>query len=113
MSDNATLVVVFIVACALLVFITWRFGVGSAPPKGAEAEPICGCGHHLAFHTLEGVCKEQVKTLMRTNPHGFPEYEVFDCTCQEYVGPVPAVSPQIVRELSKPFPATEPYSQDK
>lgn len=104
--------------------------------KGEEPDPICGCGHHLAFHTAEGQCREQIPLLAGAEG-GQPKYDVYDCTCQQYVGPVPAISPQIMRELSNgpgsfdkesgywldgqhrltrtdaSQPSTEPYSQDK
>lgn len=67
------------------------FGVGVYSDKGARreiehrrlleaAEPVCGCGHHAAYHNVErGTC----------------EYEGWDsknncaipCMCQRYIGP--------------------------
>lgn len=98
--------------------------------RGAEPKPICGCEHHLAFHTPEGICKGQTQRWLGTNNRGISQYEITNCTCQQYVGHVPAISPQIMRELSTPSrhyldglphgkdgdaadPSTEPFSQDK
>jgi hypothetical protein len=83
------------------------------PKKGAEPDPICGCEHHLAFHTAEGVCKAQKQQYIGMNQQGYSQYSIVDCTCQQYVGPIPVISPQLMRELSNPSPAPEPYSQDK
>lgn len=80
--------------------------------KGEPPEPICGCGHHFAFHTADGVCKEQVP-LPDGAEGGVAKYTVYDCTCQQYVGPYPEVSPQIMRELMAPPSSVEPYSQEK
>lgn len=81
--------------------------------KGAEPDPVCGCEHHLAFHTPDGVCKGQTQIRTGTDSRGYGKHEIVDCTCQQYVGPVPALNPQIMRELTNPSLSVEPYSQDK
>lgn len=112
MEGDTTGMVVVLAMTALLwapmIIRELRTGRAKKRPKGAEPEPICGCEHHLAFHTPEGVCKEQVPI-----PDGENKFKVYDCTCQQYVGPIPSISPQILRELAMPPSSVEPYSQEK
>ena len=113
MNDDVMLLIMWAGSMMMLLGFPWVSSLRRRKAKGAEPEPVCGCEHHLAYHTYEGACKGQIKTHVGTDHRGYPVYEVFDCTCQQYVGPVPAISPQIMRELSNPSPAIEPYSQDK
>lgn len=110
MDDNE-----LFLAIAMLLFITWVVGklARGKRRKGTEPDPICGCEHHLAFHTNEGVCKAQRQRWLGTDSRGNSQYDIVDCTCQQYVGHVPVISPQIMRELSNPTVNVEPYSQDK
>ncbi|WP_370095923.1 hypothetical protein [Streptacidiphilus sp. MAP12-20] len=58
----------------------------------AGPEPICGCGHHLAYHDLhDGRCYAEVK---RNKSDGDPEDRPKDtpreqCRCRRYAGPEP------------------------
>lgn len=112
MDDNSVLAVIYI-SLSLVVLVIVLRPRGNRKRKGAEPDPICGCEHHLAFHTHDGVCKGQTQRYMGQNDHGYSQYEIIDCTCQQYVGPVPAISPQLMRELNASMPNIEPYTQDK
>lgn len=51
-----------------------------APPADPHA-PICGCGHHLAFHDrAEGGCHQRVP---------LPDDSTGPCRCSQYIGPEP------------------------
>lgn len=57
--------------------------------------PICGCGHHVAYHNPQsGTCGETVKIPVKwdVNLHGeeyVSSYEARSCHCARYVGPEP------------------------
>jgi hypothetical protein len=111
-SESLLLVAVAAIVWAPMIIRAFKSDK-KKPKKGAEPEPLCGCEHHLAFHTSEGVCKAQKQRWTGTNDRGYSQYDIVSCTCQQYVGPVPDITPQIMRELTRPTPAVEPYSQDK
>lgn len=114
MDDNTTYLIGAALVLTFFLFSNGSIGalVKKRLKKGEAPEPICGCEHHLAFHTDDGVCKEQVP-VPNGAEGGVAKYTVYDCTCQQYVGPYPEVSPKIMRELMTPPPAPEPYSQEK
>lgn len=74
------------------------------PKKGEEPEPVCGCEHHLAFHTNDGVCKGKVQVQTGFNEYGQPTLDYHDCACQQYRGPVPSINPRVMLELTNPGP---------
>lgn len=112
MSEDLFLMAAMLIPLAALYIMRPRDPKKKKLTKGDEPDPICGCGHHLAFHTAEGQCREQIPILAAAEG-GQPKYDVYDCTCQQYVGAVPAISPQIMRELSLPQSSVEPYTQEK
>jgi hypothetical protein len=69
------------------------------PPP--EPQPVCGCSHHLSFHSpVTSACA------------------VEDCRCQQYIGPeplghvmaLPLVDPE--RLAGAPLPAADPGASD-
>lgn len=112
--DSDTIEFLALAAMVWAPVLVWSLKSGrKRRRKGEEPEPICGCEHNLAFHTSEGICKAQRQRWLGTDSRGNSQYDIVDCTCQQYVGPIPMISPQIMRELSMPQASVEPYSQDK
>lgn len=110
---NDDLMMLIILGMTMMFFLLSGSPVSEAVKKRLKkGEPICGCGHHFAFHTAEGVCKEQIP-VPNGAIGGAMRYTVHLCTCQQYVGPYPEVSPKVMRELMDPPSSVEPYSQDK
>lgn len=59
-------------------------------------EPVCGCGHHHAYHDpTEGPCQQLVKTAVEWGRDFYDEKEVVTrwesrtCPCVRYSGPEP------------------------
>ncbi|MEU7861573.1 hypothetical protein [Nonomuraea sp. NPDC049141] len=97
---------------------------------GQPPEPVCGCGHHIAFHEPStGQCHSQVRVVTKwmRNPSfgeddGKPEeiameWESQQCPCRRYSGPeplttlyAPELSPDAVREIDSAKPS-EPEIQ--
>ncbi|MFJ2774108.1 hypothetical protein [Streptomyces sp. NPDC087300] len=57
-------------------------------------DPMCGCGHHLAFHDpSEGVCHAPAQVPVAWDWTGDPsKFEERRCSCRTYAGPEPLPS---------------------
>jgi hypothetical protein len=61
----------------------------------ADPEPVCGCGHNIAYHDLDaGECGEPMKVPVKwkRGEFGAPEpthWEARPCACRRYTGPQP------------------------
>lgn len=60
-----------------------RFHFDALPP---EPEPICGCGHSIAFHDQAGRCSEHSEKAIVVT---FKTLWYPRCPCRQYVGPEP------------------------
>jgi len=117
MDDNEALIIV--IGMVMLFLLLRRV---TAPLRrhrqgvGDEALRVCGgCDHHYSFHDPENFhCSKQRQIAAKWDSYGREVgYEYMDCECRVYDGPMPAISPQIMRELQHPAPSVEPFSQDK
>lgn len=64
---------------AAVSWVSFRAGYRAALELEVQDEqPICGCGHHRAFH--EGVARCRAPARRGISP---------TCTCQNYIGPEP------------------------
>ncbi|MFW5419242.1 hypothetical protein J0910_21730 [Nocardiopsis sp. CNT-189] len=62
----------------------------TAPPAGANPQPICGCGHHIVFHDQRSkLCQAQVVIPGRWTGQGSADGVYRQCKCQGYRGPIP------------------------
>jgi len=53
-------------------------------------EPLCGCGHHLAYHDLhDGRCYAEVKRKGGSGEGKPKDASPAQCTCRRYAGPEP------------------------
>ncbi len=57
----------------------------------AGPDPVCGCGHHLAYHDAkDGLCYASVKdTKGNRAAEGVDDKPVRRCQCRRYAGPEP------------------------
>ncbi|MFD5321307.1 hypothetical protein [Streptomyces sp. NPDC127098] len=73
-------------------FLAGGFGARRrAPNRPEQVEPLCTCGHGLAYHDRESQdCHGLVKTAVKFDKvYGAVGYEMRPCTCRRYVGPMP------------------------
>ncbi|RAG84759.1 hypothetical protein DN069_15075 [Streptacidiphilus pinicola] len=71
-------------------------------------EPVCGCGHHLAYHDLhDGRCYAEVKRKGGTDGEGRPKGQApAQCTCRRYAGPEPLATlyaPELTADARPPL----------
>lgn len=58
------------------------------------AEPLCGCGHHLAYHDLEkGECNNYQPGVVKYENGKATTIKV-NCKCRQYTGP--EIAPQYI-----------------
>lgn len=104
-------------AIAALMFLAWIISkaLRAKRRKGDGPEPLCRCEHFYSFHDPQtGRCSRTRKISSKWDSMGMAVgYEYIPCECHVYDGPIPALNPQIMRELTNPSPSVEPYSQDK
>ena len=75
---------------ALLFFIIGRV---NRKPQRDPSEPICACGHALAYHDPKtNECHKAVTGKpIRYDVDDLPTaWETVQCSCRQYVGPLPA-----------------------
>lgn len=66
---------------------------GGAIAAAAEPKPVCACKHALAFHDPRtNVCHGQINgdPLRYDSFHHATAWKRVQCTCRQYVGPIPA-----------------------
>ncbi|GAA3475628.1 MULTISPECIES: hypothetical protein [Streptomyces] len=76
---------------AVTGFLAGRFGGRRRTAERPELpEPVCTCGHGLAYHDQESqACHGLVKTPVEFDKvYGAVDFEMRQCTCRRYVGPV-------------------------
>ena len=75
-------------------------------------EPVCGCGHHLAYHDLrDGRCYAQVKSKGVGGSDGGGKAKgatAAQCTCRRYAGPEPLATLYAPELTSDSHPPLEP-----
>ncbi len=82
-GEEVVLALIAMLAAIVAVWFTVKLTRG--PPHRESlptiVKPVCGCGHHFAFHDLKtGRCNEYIETI-RTS--------LTQCRCQHYSGPEP------------------------
>lgn len=107
MSDVVILAMLLIGMVAMFGGGAWVNSIIGAilQRRREKGQPICGCGHHFSFHEpSKGICKQHTRHVIGYDGGGDPVYEIGDCSCQQYVGPMPEVDYQIIRELGQHQP---------
>ena len=84
--------VLIVIALLLIGFLIGEtYGSKNKKPQ-KPPEPICGCGHHLAYHPKKPIDdKTNSRVFACTDGiYSKPELNktVWPCECQGYVGPV-------------------------
>lgn len=65
-----------------------------------SAEPVCGCGHHHAFHDpADGICHGRDHVQVGVDDRLQKVYEVVACTCRQYSGPIPTIDYRVIQQL--------------
>lgn len=102
MSDTIALVIALLLPVAMLGGGAWVKSVIDQvlEHRRQRGQPICGCGHHFSFHEPgQQICKQRTREVAGFDRHGDEVFEVRDCACQQYSGPMPQIDYRIVKEL--------------
>lgn len=86
----------------LIAIGAWGTSVigGALERRRQQGQPICGCGHHFSFHDPhQQVCKQRTREFIGFDDEGHRLFEIDDCDCQQYSGPLPEIDYRIVKEL--------------
>jgi hypothetical protein len=87
----------------------------STPPGADPGAPLCSCTHGLAYHDpTTGVCHAQVKDQPTVlNRHETPiAWSMVQCSCRQYVGPVPTEQLLAYFNPLPPSTVTERHAAD-
>lgn len=67
-----------------LGLITARHRHPRVPGPPEPPKPVCGCTHHLSYHSKAGKCNGYQPGVVKGDGKS-----LVDCRCKQYVGPQP------------------------
>lgn len=75
---------------AAVAYVAGRIGKRRSHPRQPPTSACEGCGHGLSYHDQHGACHDQAKRNKYNSIGDWVGHEYVKCTCQNYVGHIPA-----------------------